>query len=88
MRLRGIASASWRVTLASTVAVALAAFVVATLAAPLFYAVLGLAFDVANLVTPTPNLIGKFMVFVDNAQNASGPVPVARWTSGCESRSR
>jgi Zn-dependent protease with chaperone function len=71
--------AAWRVTAVSAVGIIVAAFVVAVLAAPLFYALLGLAFDVANIVTPTPNLIGDFIVFVDSVQSDPAPVTIGRW---------
>jgi Zn-dependent protease with chaperone function len=49
--------ASWRVTTACAVAVATVALVVAILMAPLFWCLVALAFDVANLVTPVPDLM-------------------------------
>lgn len=71
--------AAWRVTAVSAVGIVLAAFVVAVLMAPLFYAVLGLGFDVVNVVTPTPNLLGDFLTFTDRVQNEPAPVTIGRW---------
>lgn len=52
--------ASWRVTAACAVAVVMLTLVVATLMSPLLYALIGLGFDLVNLVTPTPDLLGSF----------------------------
>lgn len=71
--------AAWRVTAVSAIGIVTAAFVVAVLMAPLFYALLGLAFDVANIVTPTPNLLGNFMTYVDRVQNDAAPVTSGHW---------
>lgn len=67
--------AVWRVTFASGIATALAGLIVALLTAPIFYAVIALAFDIVNIAIPAPNLIGSFMTFVD--QRESNPLPVA-----------
>jgi Zn-dependent protease with chaperone function len=67
--------AVWRVTLASGVATALAALIVALLTAPIFYAVIALIFDIVNIAVPAPNLIGAFMAFVDERDN--NPLPIA-----------
>jgi Zn-dependent protease with chaperone function len=57
--------ASWRVTAACAAAVAILAVVVAILMAPLFYCLISLAFDVVNLVTPTPDLMGRLFRQID-----------------------
>src|SRR5689334_4213245 len=49
--------AAWRVTAVSVFASACVAFVVAVLLSPLFYSILALACDIANLVVPTTNLV-------------------------------
>jgi Zn-dependent protease with chaperone function len=49
--------ASWRVTAACAVSVMALAVVVAILMAPLLYSLIGLAFDVVNLITPAPDLM-------------------------------
>jgi Zn-dependent protease with chaperone function len=50
--------ASWRVTAACAVAVIVVAVAVAILMAPLLYCVIGLGFDVVNLVKPAPDVMG------------------------------
>lgn len=71
--------AAWRVTAASVLTLGAAALVVALLSAPLWYGLLGLAADVLNLVTPTPNLIGEFMQYAVGWQDSAEPAGVARW---------
>ena len=71
--------AAWRVTAASLFTLMAAALVVALLSAPLWYAVLALAADVLNLVTPTRNLLGEFMQYTDQWQDAAVPIGAARW---------
>jgi Zn-dependent protease with chaperone function len=72
-------AAAWRVTAASTLTLAIAALVVALLSAPLWYAAVGLGADLLNLLTPTRNLIGEFMIYVDDWQDSPIPVGAARW---------
>ena len=50
--------ASWRVTVACGGTVAVLAVVVSILMAPLLYSLIGLSFDIVNLATPAPDLIG------------------------------
>ena len=50
--------ASWRVTAACAVAVAALALVVAILMAPLLYCAIALLFDLVNIATPAPDLMG------------------------------
>ncbi len=50
--------ASWRVTIACALAVAVLAVAVAILMAPLLYCLVGLAFDLVNLATPAPDVMG------------------------------
>ncbi len=68
--------ASWRVTAACAVAVAVLATVVAMLMAPLFYCAIGLAFDVTNLFTPAPDILGWMGRQIDAITN-SNVVPPA-----------
>lgn len=70
---------AWRVTAVSAAGIVVAALVVAVLAAPLFYALLGLGFDLMNIVIPAANLIGHFMIFVDRVQSEPAPVTIAQW---------
>src|SRR5690349_89296 len=71
--------AAWRVTAASTVAMGTAALVTAVLLAPLFYAAFALLADLLNLVRPVPNLLGRFVTYVDDWQDAPGTVPLLQW---------
>src|SRR5688572_15222655 len=71
--------AAWRVTAVSAIGIVVAAFVVAVLTAPLFYSLLGLAFDVGNIVTPTPNLLGDFMTYVNRVQDDPSPATSGQW---------
>src|SRR6478736_5803547 len=50
--------ASWRVTAACAVAVAALALVVAIHMAPLLYCTIALLFDLVNIATPAPDLMG------------------------------
>lgn len=71
--------AAWQVTAVAGACIAILAFVVATLTAPLFYALIGLALDVINLITPMPDLLGTVVDTLgevsDNIETVSG----ARW---------
>ena len=49
---------SWRVTAVSGLAIAIATLVVGVLTAPLFYAVIGIVFDLVNIIVPAPNVLG------------------------------
>ncbi|MGE5243740.1 MAG: M48 family metalloprotease [Betaproteobacteria bacterium] len=57
--------ASWRVTAACAAAVIVLAVVVAILMAPLLYCLIGLGFDVINLVIPAPDVMGWLGRLVD-----------------------
>jgi Zn-dependent protease with chaperone function len=65
--------AAWRVTAACAAAYAMLGLVMSLLMAPLLYSVIGLGFDLANLVTPTPDLFGqlgrKVSAFADALDN-------------------
>lgn len=70
--------ACWRVNAACGVAVVLLAFVVAVLMAPLFYCAFGLIVDVANLITPMPDVLGWAGREIDAVVSADvlAPAPV------------
>lgn len=55
------------------------ALVVAVLMAPLYYALIGLMFDLVNLVLPTPDLIGRATEAVGGLIDPPVPVPVSRY---------
>lgn len=71
--------AAWQVTAIATVCVGLLGFIVATLTAPLFYAVLGLALDLINLLVPMPDLIGTVMDTISTLADSPESVPPSRW---------
>lgn len=71
--------AAWRVTLASAVAIAFTSAIVATLMAPLFYAAIALAFDLVNLIVPTPNLVQLLGDAISPAIDHPEAVAPARW---------
>ena len=56
--------ASWRVTAAGHFANVIVALIVAAMMAPLFYAVICLAFDMLNLVHRAPNLVAAIGVVI------------------------
>jgi Zn-dependent protease with chaperone function len=62
--------ASWRVTAACAVAAIVVMVVVAILMAPLLYCLFGLGFDLVNLFTPAPDVIGSLGRAVDRLVNA------------------
>ena len=72
--------AAWRVTAASAFTLVTAVLIAALLSAPLWFAAFALAADVLNLLTPTPNFIGQFMMYVDDWQDSASPAGFARWT--------
>jgi hypothetical protein len=47
--------AAWQVSAVAGICVVILAFVVATLTAPLFYALIGLVLDLINLIIPMPD---------------------------------
>lgn len=70
--------AAWQVSAVAAVCVAILAFVVATLTAPLFYALIGLVLDLINLIIPMPDLLGTVMdtlSVVDHPETVS----TSRW---------
>ena len=71
--------AAWQVSAVAGVCVAILAFVVATLTAPLFYAVIGLVLDVINLAIPMPDLLGAVLETVSYATDHLDEVSGARW---------
>jgi Zn-dependent protease with chaperone function len=73
---------AWRVTLPCLLASSVLALVLAVLLAPLLYALLGLAFDVVNLVVPTPDLLaylGGLLDVVVNSLDSDKPAPLDAW---------
>jgi Zn-dependent protease with chaperone function len=72
-------AAAWRVRVASAFTLLAAASIVALLSAPLWYAALALAADVLNLITPTRNLLGDFMQFMNHWDDSTHPVNTAQW---------
>jgi Zn-dependent protease with chaperone function len=70
---------AWRVTAISSIAIVLCALIVATLSAPLFYAVMALTLDLMNLLRPAPDLIGHIMSALDTLQRSEPPVPASAW---------
>jgi Zn-dependent protease with chaperone function len=71
--------AAWRVTLASTLADAVLALVVALLMSPLFYAAIALAFDLVNLVHRVPNVVTLIGRVLGPALEPAGRVPLGTW---------
>ena len=70
---------AWRVTAASVVADALVAFLVATLMAPLFYALLAIGFDLANLFAPVPNLVRVVGEIIGPAFDSPTQLSLEQW---------
>jgi Zn-dependent protease with chaperone function len=68
---------SWRVTAISAIAIAMATTVVGVMTAPLAYAVIILALDLANFVAPTPDILVGIVDLI-KAANADG-VSIADW---------
>jgi Zn-dependent protease with chaperone function len=71
--------AARRVQWISQVCASLLALIVALLTAPLWYAVLGLAFDLVNFVVPTPDLIKLTTDLVFGLTDDPTSVSVGRW---------
>jgi Zn-dependent protease with chaperone function len=71
--------AAWRVTLASALANAAVAVVIAVLMSPLFYALLALILDVANLAVATPNLVSIIGSVIGPWFDAPERVPLGDW---------
>jgi Zn-dependent protease with chaperone function len=71
--------AAWQVSAVAGVCIAILAFVVATLTSPLFYAVIGLLFDVINLVVPMPDLLGTVGAMLGHAVDNIETTPVSAW---------
>lgn len=71
--------AAWQVSAVAGVGVSILAFVVATLTAPLFYALLGLVLDVINLIIPMPDLLGTVLTTLSEASDHPELVPTSRW---------
>jgi Zn-dependent protease with chaperone function len=57
--------ASWRITAACVLAIAVLALVVSVLLSPLTICLLGLAVDVVNLALPMPDVLGTFGGYID-----------------------
>jgi Zn-dependent protease with chaperone function len=71
--------AAWRVTAISFLASACVALVVAVLLSPLFYALLALVCDIANLIVPTTNLVDVIGRRIGPAYDAPHRVSVEQW---------
>jgi Zn-dependent protease with chaperone function len=67
--------ASWRVTAACAACVLVLAGVVALLMAPLWWVLIGLAFDVANLAVPAPDVLGALFRAIDDATEGRAASP-------------
>lgn len=71
--------AAWQVSAVAGVCIAILAFVVATLTAPLFYALMGLVLDVVNLVVPMPDLLGTVMDTLSDVSDNMETITGSRW---------
>ncbi len=71
--------AAWRVTVASTLTMAIMALVVAALMSPLFYSTLALGFDLANLFHPMPDGVPAVLSGLDLATDHPDQVPAGLW---------
>lgn len=71
--------AAWQVTAAASVCIAILAFVVATLTAPLFYGALGLVLDLINLVIPMPDLLGALGQMLANVVDHIETASIGSW---------
>lgn len=71
--------AAWQVSAVAAVAIAILAFVVATLTSPLFYALIGLSLDVINLVVPMPDLLGSMMETLSYASDHIETQSASSW---------
>jgi Zn-dependent protease with chaperone function len=71
--------AAWQVSAVAAVCIAILAFVVATLTAPLFYALMGLLLDVINLFVPMPNLLGVMLDTLGEVSDHMETLPASRW---------
>lgn len=65
--------AAWRVTAVCALAAAVLALVVALLTAPLWFALIALAFDAVNLVRPAPNVFGALLGAIETATARNAP---------------
>ncbi len=73
--------ASWRVTLLAGACIAVLAFVVAVLMAPILYALLGLLLDLINLAIPMPDLTHEMMRGLGEVVDQMETLPWTRWLS-------
>jgi Zn-dependent protease with chaperone function len=71
--------AAWQVSAVATVCIAILAFVVATLTAPLFYALIGLTLDVINPIIPMPDLLGAVTDTLGEISDHMEILPATRW---------
>ncbi|HWK48361.1 MAG TPA: M48 family metalloprotease [Steroidobacter sp.] len=71
--------AAWQVSAVAGVCIAILAFVVATLTAPLFYALIGLLLDVINLFVPMPDLLGAMLETLGDVSDHMETLPASRW---------
>lgn len=71
--------AAWQVSLVSGACILVLAIMVALLMSPLFYAVIGLALDMLNILIPAPDLIGIVMKNVGELVDSPQAAPPGRW---------
>lgn len=70
---------AWRVTAVCVIASVILGLVASILMAPLFYVALALAFDVANLVSPFPDLFGRAIDTIEAALEQPHAASAAQW---------
>jgi Zn-dependent protease with chaperone function len=71
--------ASWRVTLLAGACIAVLAFVVAVLMAPILYALAGLALDLVNFAIPMPDLTRAMLRGLGTVVDQMETLPWTRW---------
>ncbi len=71
--------ASWRVTALAAACIAVLAFIVAVLMAPILYALVGLVLDLVNLVVPMPDLTRALMRGLGEVTDQMETLPWTRW---------
>ena len=71
--------ASWRVTLLAAACIAVLAFIVAVLMAPILYALAGLVLDLVNLAIRMPDLTGAMMRGLGEVTDQMETLPWTRW---------
>jgi Zn-dependent protease with chaperone function len=71
--------ASWRVTTLAAACIAVLAFIVAVLMAPILYALTGLLLDLVNLAIPMPDLTGGTLRGLGDLTDQMETLPWTRW---------